>query len=34
MWDLLIEPQAGEPSPGQMHAQFFYHLRSLVMPYR
>jgi hypothetical protein len=24
--DLLIEAQAREPPPGQMHAQFFYQL--------
>ena len=24
MRDLLIEPQTGEPSPRQVHAQFFY----------
>ena len=24
MRDLLIEPQTGEPAPGQMHAQFLH----------
>jgi len=26
MWDFLIEAQSGEPSPRQMHTQFFHQL--------